>query len=135
MLAKQIIYILTICSIWLLTSCSDIIERTYWSDGNYVVWDDAANPSCKTLNYDINGSGHGRVECVTQIGSNERFIVVESIDDLKYNKKEYWILDKKKDNPLLNSNEIMEGPFTQAQFNKRKRELGISNIEFEKEIK
>lgn len=119
----------------MLTGCSDIIERTYWSDGNYVVWDDASIPSCKTLNYNMNGVGHGRVKCVTQIGSNERFIVVQSINTLKNNQKEYWILEKKKDGPLLNSNEIMEGPFTMILFNKRKSELGISDLYFDKKIK
>jgi hypothetical protein len=125
---KHFISILTISTCLTLSGCFDILERTYWSDDNYVVWDNPGNPSCKTLYYDLNGAGHGRANYVSQIGSNESFIIVETT---KNGEKEYWILNKKEDEPLLNANEIMEGPFDLKMFHVRKEQLEISNLQFD----
>ncbi len=96
-----------------------------WEDGIYFIEASPENPSKKTLYCSINeGGGHGRVGWVKRIGSNASFIIVESSDN------KFWILDKTKDSPLLNSNEIMIGPLSSSEFKKTKEKLGISNLEF-----
>jgi hypothetical protein len=131
---KHLVFILTIFGCFILTGCFDIFERTYWSDDHYSVWDNPGNISSKTLYYVLDtGSGHGRVNYVSQIGSNKRYIVVESTKSKQ--EKEYWILDKSKDEPLLNADEIIEGPFNLTNFQLRKIELKINNLNFEKKIK
>lgn len=107
-------------------SCFDLFEPTYWESGDYVIWNSPGTPSCKTLYYDIDGAGRGRVSCVLKIGENDEFIIVESDNG----KKEFWILEKKKDNSFLNAEEIMLGPYNQKEFLKAKKELGINHIGF-----
>lgn len=118
-----------------LSGCFDIFERTYWSNGDYSIWSNPGNISSKTLYYDLeSGSGHGRVNYVSQIGSNDRYIVVESSNPELENEKQYWILDKSKDEPLFNADEIIEGPFDLKNFQLRKIELKINNLDFDKKI-
>ncbi len=97
----------------LLTGCLDWFNGgVYWSNDRYEVWENAGDPNMLTL-YMITGDiyGVGRVDGVTKIGANDRFIIVEST--LLQNPEDsyaYWILDMKKDQLQLNVNEVVEGP-------------------------
>lgn len=99
---------------------------TYWSKGDYAVWNNSS-PDGLTL-YNINGNGgNGRVSDILEIGSNEKFILVKShnyYDELKF---EYWILDISKDTYHLNSDEIMLGPFTLEIFKLRRKNLELKH--------
>jgi len=125
-MTRTFIFILSI----ILTSCFDLYEPIYWRDGKYSVSTSPSGPSCKDLNIDITDDGdeHGRVECVAKIGSNDKFIIVQSTGD------QYWIIDRIKDNPLLNANEIVQGPFNLNDFKNVKNKLGIRELDFSKEF-
>lgn len=90
--------------------------------------DSPSDPSNKTLYYDLNGDGIGRVNHVSRLGTNDSFIIVESAGSRQSPRNMYWILDKDKDTKFMNSNEIIEGPFSLEEFNARKEELGIGNL-------
>jgi len=125
--------LLTILLLVSLTSCLDR-GRTYWSEDNYEVQDNPGEP-CKTLYYELeDGAGIGRVDYVTKIGSNDRFLIIESIITSKNEKAQYWIIDKMKDKPTFNGGEIREGPLSLDSFKDRKKQLGIEGLTFEKEF-
>lgn len=130
---RRLTFLMTIYILFSLTSCLDW-GRTYWSEDNYEVQE---NPgiSCKTLYYKLeNGTGIGRVDYVSKIGSNDCFLIIESIDTSKNGKAQYWIIDKKKDKPTFNGNEITVGPLSIDSFNTRKKQLSIENLTFEKDF-
>lgn len=130
---KQLLMILFF--VMLLSSCVDLGSRNVWKDGKFYVTDNPADPNCLTLYLEIDeNSGHGRVDYVKKIGSNKDYIIVFSQYNSGNSIEEYWILDKKKDNHFLNSEEIMEAPLTKNEFERKKKLLGISDIEFEDEF-
>ena len=104
-----------------------IFNSPYWSDGEYNVTDNGGAAWIKTLYLE----NHGRVDYVSSIASNDKYIIVKSINSDKNNLTAYWIIDKSKDNVFLNSNEIVEGPLNQNQFITQKEKYGISQLEFE----
>jgi hypothetical protein len=119
-----------------LTGCFDLIEWKYWSDENYSVTINPGTASSKTLYYDLeNNNAIGRVDFVKRIGSNKKYIIVESTKSEKDNTIQYCILNKEKDSKYLNGDEIMEGPYSLLNFNKKKKELGISQLYFTNEFK
>ena len=94
-----------------------------WKDGEYTIDTHPAIPSSKSLYIDVPTGGKiGRKNYVTKIGSDDNYIIIESKSDMEL---EYWILDKKKDNPYYNANEIVEGPYTKLEFQNKKREREI----------
>lgn len=100
-----------------------------WEDGIYFVEVSPENPSKKTLYCKVSeGGAIGMVEWVKKIGSNANFIIIESTDN------KFWVLDKTKDSPLLNANEIMIGPLSMSEFKKATEKLKISNLEFTVEL-
>jgi hypothetical protein len=111
---------LTIVSI----GCGALSSYSDWVDANYYVADSPSEPSNKTLYIANNAGGHGRIEWVKRIGRNQMFIIAESEDGL------FWILDKTKDNELLNADQIVIGPFSKTEFQQKKIEMKISNLEF-----
>lgn len=130
---RRLTFLVTFFLLFSLTSCLDW-GRTYWSEDNYEVQD---NPgiACKTLYYELgDGSGIGRVDYVSKIGSNDRFLIIESLDTSKNGKVQYWIIDKKKDKPTFNGDEITDGPLSLDSFKTRKKQLGIESQTFEKEF-
>ena len=109
----------------LFTRC-DFINGIYWKDGDYAVFEHPAEPDCKILcNRD-----HGRVNCVTKIGSNENYIIVES----RGPNEKYWFIEKSRDDHLMNDFEIVEGPYDLQTFNEHKIQKGITNLNFDKEF-
>lgn len=119
--------ILLIIPFLILSSCFDVVSWNYWEEGNYYITDNPGTASCKSLYIEVGGGGgHGRIDYVDAIGSNDKYIIVKST----LPQLEYWILNKEKDDPLLNSNEIVEGPFTQSEFNSRKKALNIEKLKF-----
>ncbi|HBF89418.1 MAG TPA: hypothetical protein DDX39_12320 [Bacteroidales bacterium] len=132
---RFLLILLSIIYIFTLSSCVDIIEKTYWSEGNYYVTDNPGETSCKTLYYKIgNNDGIGRVDYVSKIGFNKNFIIVETLNNETKNNRTYWILNKEKDNSKYNANEIIEGLFIFNDFKKRTSELNILNILFTKDF-
>ena len=111
-----------------LTSClgwGDMFATNSWEDGPYYVTDEAAG--CPSLYIEINsGAGHGRVSCLTAIGSNQTHIIAKTSEGMT----QYWILDKRKDRPALNSDEIVEGPYSYNEFVNRKKKLKIKQLKF-----
>ena len=98
----------------------------FWKDGNYEISNDPVMPDCKSLYY----THHGRVSCVSKIGSNEKYIIVQSNEP----NRKYWFINKAKDDYLLNDFEIVEGPYDLQTFNKLKIKKGIANLNFEEEF-
>ena len=124
------LFILNLILPIILVSCFDSFRWTYWTDGNYEVTDNAGASYIKTLYHDK----IGRVNYVTNITSNSRFIIVKSKGSPKNNTTYYWIIDKEKDNPFLNSDEIVEGPFSLTQFKERRKKLGIIHLKLGEEL-
>ena len=87
-----------------------------WRDREYEVsWLDTAENRSLYRRIE-NGNGIGRVDPeVIAVGSDERYVVAKrrSLSDGGIS---YFIIDRRKDGPLLNANEITEGPFSDAQF-------------------
>ncbi|MBK7668185.1 MAG: hypothetical protein IPJ32_13140 [Sphingobacteriaceae bacterium] len=98
--------------------------RTCWRDGKYNVYE--TDRAMALLMGDKEGDSGGayRVDSVAQIGSNDKFIIIQS----EANK--YWIVDKSKDTLRTNSKEIVLGPYTFDDFKKVKVKLGITGLEF-----
>lgn len=106
------------------TSCFDAYDLTFWEDGKYIVQTDPGDPMCKVLYLSKEKSGIPRIDCISKIGSNDKYIIGQSED------KKYWLLDKSKDNWRLYQDEIVEGPLTLEQFETRKKDLSISTLTF-----
>ena len=105
-----------------------LFNTPYWSDGEYKVIDHGGAEWIKTLYLE----NHGRVDYVSSIGSNDKYIIVKSINSDKNYLTAYWIIDKSKDNLFLNSDEIVEGPLNLNEFVTQKEKYNISQLEFEK---
>jgi hypothetical protein len=108
-----------------------VFERTYWSDKVYEVSDDPAM-ACITLYYKLeNGGRIGRITCIHRLGYDEEYIIASSHDPSK-NLEQFWILNKLNDNKHNNSTDIVEGPYTDEQFQIEIKKLNIENIKFVK---
>jgi len=118
--------ILLLTPLFFLSGCFDVVSYNYWEDGDYFVTDNPGGTLKSLYIHAGNGNGHGRVDYVDAIGSNETYIIVRSFEK----RKEYWILNKKKDQHFFNSNEIVEGPYSYREFKSRKRQLKISRLTF-----
>ena len=122
---KKILSAFIICLT--LIGCFDLFQPLYWSDDNYNVWESPGDGRL-TLYYELdNNAGIGRVNGVSEIGANDNYIIVYTIEG-------YWILDKTKDDKYFNAADIVEGPFTLKEFNNRKSVLGIENLNFDKKL-
>jgi len=124
-------YIIVLSILTVLTGCFDLFHRTYWSDGQYTVEDDAGNVY-KTLYLNFPEGGIGRVKQVSKIGSDKKYIIIESFESNISNEMQYWILNKEEDNKYYNADEIVEGPMDYITFKHRKEKLGIIDLKFEK---
>jgi len=116
---KKIYLLLFICV--LLSSCFDLFDPAYWKDGNYRLSTNAGEPSCLYLSND----GIGLLECVKSIGSNKEYIIATQID--RKGQVYYWII-KKTENKYK---EKPEGPFDLKEFTEIKKNLLISNLNFD----
>ena len=118
----------------LIFSSCDFFSSTDWREEKYYVQDDAGSAYGKTLYYELeNGNGVGRVEFVSKIGSDDKYLIIESQQTTE-NQKEYWILDKTKDGGQFNASQIVEGPLSKSEFLNKKKEYGIGNLEFIREF-
>jgi hypothetical protein len=112
-------------------SCFDVVQWTYWHEGNYRVSDDAAGDTCKNLTF----RSFLRVVCIHRLGLNDRYIIAESCH-FKSKAIRYWILDMNRDKESLglNADEIVEGPYTLDEFEQRKIDLHIKDLEFQEDF-
>lgn len=84
------------------------------------------------LNYHIDASTSiGRISNVDAIYSNNEYVFVRQKEGEIYL---YSLIDKNNDDQYLNSNEIVEGPFTKKYFDSlrkaHKQDIKINWIEF-----
>ena len=94
-----------------------------WKDGPYSTKLSPEDPSKITLYIDTpDGNLHGRVEFVERIGSDSKFIIVQSKN------KQFWIIEKSKDAPILNANEIVIGPMLLDEFKLISFKMKINKI-------
>ena len=115
----------------MLAGCRDSVQ-THWSEGPYAVWDSPSDPSCGDLVYKLGGGAAiTRINCVSRIGSSQRYLIAESGG----NTVAYWILDKEKDRRHFRPFQAVEGPLAPAEFRARKLELGIGHLMFEEKLR
>lgn len=100
---------------------------TEWRDGNYEVgWIDSHR---LTLNFSLgNGSSIGRVGGeVIAVGSNENFVVAKQRNSTT-KKISFFFIEKKRDDPYKNAEEITQGPYSEAEFLDLSRQLGFPSF-------
>ena len=119
---KKIYLLLTICV--LLSSCFDLFDPSYWKDGNYRLSTNPGEPSCLSLTNDQ----IGLLDCVKSIGSNKEYIIATQIS--RKGKVSYWIIEKKENK----YKEKPKGPLDLKEFNEVKKNLSISDLDFESEF-
>ncbi len=69
------------------------------------------------IKLDENENGHGRVTDSDEIGWNDKFIATKMLNE-ETNETEYRVIEISKDDPLLNSNEIVTKPLSRTEFEK-----------------
>ena len=113
----------------LILSCRNIISRSkdsLWNDpdGNYSVLTSTVDglDTCNTLSMVTRERDYERINCISQIGANDHYIIAET----KTSKglTQYWVINKMKDNIEVKPGEVVEGPFTLFEFNNRKKNMG-----------
>ncbi len=116
---------------------SNILKRSkesIWIDksGQYsvIVATIKSLDSCNTLSRITRTNGSKRLDCVLQIGDNDHFIVAKTKNQQKI--MQYWIINKDIDKSDLPANQVVEGPFSLTEFADRKKELRISDLNFQK---
>lgn len=112
-------FALILFSAFALCGCDSGVE---WRDQEYEVsWIDTSENRLLYRSLE-GGGGIGRVGPeVVAVGSNEKYVVTKqkSLDNGTFS---YYIIDRRKDQPMFNGNEITEGPFTSSEFDVLKRE-------------
>lgn len=108
-----------------LTACD---SGTKWKSGRYeVYWIDV---SCDlTLGLALgSGSAIGRVmPQVYAVGEDDTWIVAARHPNRDKSKSQFYYFPKAQDHEHKNANEIVLGPFTEAEFEKLKSELKLPN--------
>lgn len=120
-----------------LLSCDEILHRSYktlWLDkGNhYAIMKNMVDTSCNVLSIITRERNFKRLECVSGIDDDDHFIIAETTNAGKA--VQYWIINKDKDKVELVASQIVEGPFNLIDFKAREKELGINNLNFQKQI-
>lgn len=116
---KKIYLLLLSCL--LFSSCFDLFDPAFWKDGNYILSTNSGEPSCLALTND----GIVLLDCVKSIGSNKQYIIATQIS--REGKTNYWIIKKRKNK----YDEKPKGPFNLKEFTTIKKNLLISNLNFE----
>jgi hypothetical protein len=112
-----------------LTSCvgwGDMFAPTLWRDGNYIVKETEFNVSLFLQDKEYHSILSSRVESITQVGSNDMYIIAQSVGD------KYWIIDKSKDTLSSNLKEVVRGPLKYNDFKSIKDSLRIGGLTFSK---
>lgn len=95
-------------------------DPSYWNNNDYNLSSDPGRSGELSL---TNLNNIIVAEFVSKIGGNQDYIIIESKSEKK---TEYWIIKQKAKR---------EGPFNLKEFENRKKELLINNLEFEKNFK
>lgn len=106
-----------------LVSCDPSVE---WQSGDYEIYTiDASND--QTLGLKIKDGGRiGRVAPqVFAVGEDKKWIVAGRYPDGDKTRKEFFYFAKAKDHPHKNADEIVLGPFNEADFSALKSELKL----------
>lgn len=101
-----------------LCGCDSGVE---WRDREYEVgWIDTSENRSLYRSLE-GGAGIGRVAAeVVAVGSNDKYVIAKR-KSLGNGTFSYYIVDRKKDQPLLNGSEITEGPFSSSEFDALKQ--------------
>jgi hypothetical protein len=104
-------------------ACGDLLTPRKNIPGPYYLSENEGG-NYWSLYFDLDDSGLGRLDSVTQIGWTDNFIFAE-------NNHQYYFIDKRKDEGLLNANEIVVGPFDRNQFEHMIDSLNLKNFTFQ----
>jgi len=126
--------VIALFCILIMSGCGNILNRSQkviWfdKDNQYVITTGLVD-SCNTLSRNTKSESISRTNCIIKVGWNDHFIIGAS--DSTHSAIHYWIINKDKDKIEYSANQIVEGPFNLAEFDRRKMELGISSLKFEK---
>jgi len=97
-------------------------EPSYWNNNGYNLSADPGNPGELSL---TNPKSFVMVDFVSKIGGNDKYIIVESNNDIEI---KYWIIEKDSEKKRI------EGPLSLEEFKNRKKHLFIDKLKFEKEF-
>jgi len=130
------IRLITIISfVFVLFACESTLNRdkeALWVDIPYSI-NRGLLDSCSILSFVTQQNQYDLVNCVTRIGLNDNYIIVESYD--KKDSTQYWIINKSIQGiEKIKKKENVEGPLDLEKFTNRKRILNISNLEFTKDV-
>ena len=117
-------------SVTILSGCDYGVE---WKDKEYEVhWIDTGNNRTLARKIDENSS-IGRVEPeVIAVGSNDEYVVAKQ-RPVGGGDVYYFVVDKRKDSPYLNANQITQGPLSKSTFDalKKQKRLPDFSVTFE----
>lgn len=99
-------------------------DSSMWEDDVYAVY--YIDGDIKLgIKVDDEGSFIGRLENnVIAVGSNEKHVVVKQLTS-EPDVVSYFVLDKDKDHIYLKPYEVVEGPYTETQFEKLSQKLNL----------
>ena len=106
-----------------LVSCD---SSTEWESGDYEVYTIDGSID-RTLGLEVEGGGRiGRVgPQVFAVGEDKKWIVAGRYPAGDKTCKEYFYFAKSKDHPHKNGHEVVQGPFTEAEFSKLNVDLRL----------
>ena len=105
-----------------------------WRDDLYVVaWIDVGDNI--TLSYDLGKGGFiGRVDRrVIAVGSNKKYVVAKQNPTGRGTTINYYIIDRAKDHTYANTGDVVIGPLSEAEFEKKRVQLDLPK--FSKEFR
>ena len=112
-------FIIVLLAVLLLSGCGPM-----WEDGEYEVYYIDGDISLG-IKLDDSGTYHGRVDHkVVAVGANEKYVVARQLEP-DTTVASYFYIVKENDDKYLNPDEITQGPFTELQFTKLSKELGL----------
>lgn len=115
--------LLTVLAVTHLVGCDSSVE---WQSGDYEVYTIDGSID-RTLGLEIESGGRiGRVgPQVFAVGENKKWIVAGRYPDGDKTRKEFFYFAKAKDHPHKNADEIVLGPFSEADFDALKSKLKL----------
>ena len=116
----------TIVLMLIFLSCGDILAPGKDLPGPYYLGE--RDDGTWTLYYELDDAGIGRVNLVEKAGWTGKYLLAEG-------EKGYYIIDKEKDGPFLNSEDIALGPFSESAFRNLLDSLNISNFQFQIDLR
>ena len=113
-------------SVTTLSGCDSGIK---WTDKEYEVhWIDTSRNRTLARKIDENGSSIGRVQPeVIAIGSNDKYVVAKQ-RSVNGGEMFYFVVERKKDSPYLNADQITQGHFSRSDFEVLKKQKRLPDF-------